>query len=145
VDILDLQPVIDRIKARVPALRQVAGAAGLEAVLEGRGTVTAPAAFVLLREERGGEPDTYGAADQVIDALFAVVLLIDRPGDAMGQRAAVELQPLRAAVRQALSGWVFDAQTGEPVLFERGLLLDFGPSRTCWSDEFSLTYYFEGA
>lgn len=143
-DILDLDAFIARIKARVPAFKLVEGALELEKVLAGTRPVS-PAAYVVLQEERGTDAGELGVTDQVMDALVSVILLVDTSNDPTGKRAAGLLATLRKDVRKALVGWVPDASTGEPVVFERGLLLSFESGRSCWADEFSLTYYYEGS
>lgn len=143
-DVIDLAPFITRIKDQVKAFKVVEGALELEKVMAGTRPVS-PAAYVFLREERGADSGETGVTDQVMDALVSVVLLVDTHNDPVGKRAAAELVTLRKALRKALVGWVPDANTGEPVLFERGVLLSFEASRSCWADEFSWTYYYEGA
>ena len=81
--------------------------------------------------------------DQQIAVLFAVLFALDTARSAQGMDVLVELNTHRSQVRAALVGWVPDDETGEPVTFVGGELVQFqGDGRLWWSDEFVLTTYY---
>ncbi|MEO8120461.1 MAG: hypothetical protein ABI606_14235, partial [Rhodoferax sp.] len=60
-----------------------------------------------------------------------------------GAPGVLDLAALRRQVKSALIGWVPDTETGEPVLFLGGQLVQFeGDGRLWWSDEFHLKSYY---
>ncbi len=97
------QPIIDRIKAQVPALHAVLAAWDLATVVE-RSQVT-PAAFVIYD---GEEPvDSAGNGKRILeDQRFIVVLAVRNSIDVLGGTGAREdALALRGAILAALSGW----------------------------------------
>lgn len=139
---MDLDLVIARLKARLVALRGgVGGSADLDAAL--RGTFVAPAAYVVPLAERGTEVPTNGPTRQRITSLFGVIQVVENLRDTTGAAALVDLKSLRAQVRDALVGWVPDTETGEPVIFVSGELVQAeGDGRIWWSDEFQLISFY---
>lgn len=138
---MQLDFVIERLKAQVPGLKAVGGAADLDAALTG--AVAVPAAFVIpLSDDSALQPHT-GSYDETDRWEFGVVLALANLRDARGEAALASLAPMRAAVRAALAGWAPDEATGEPVTKGRGQLLRFdGDGRLWWIDRFSWTTFF---
>src|SRR5690606_38800702 len=100
---MNLAPIAERLRAQVPALKLVAGAADFLAA-EGRLTID-PAAFVLpVAEAAGPNRLSVGAVRQPLTFTFGVVLALKTPG-AASERQLDALTPLRLAVRRALVGW----------------------------------------
>ena len=136
-----LQDVIARLKAQVTGMREIDGASSLDAAM--RGAVASPSLYLIPLTETGRELPHTGQLDQLITVLFGVLLVLDTARSAQGMDVLIELHTKRAQVRQALVGWVPDADTGEPVTFAGGELVQFaGDGRLWWSDEFVLTTYY---
>ncbi len=93
----------DRIKSRVPGLRQVSGAADLESIRTN--TITPPAIFVY----RGSRDPTSngllsGVAQRVTES-YAVVVITKNLRDARGAVSGDENEALCDRVGAALLGW----------------------------------------
>ena len=136
-----LQDVIARLKAQVTGMREIDGASSLDAAM--RGAVSCPSAYAIPLTETGRELAHTGPVDQLITVLFGVLIVLDTARTAQGLDVLIELEAKRRQVRQALVGWVPDEDTGEPVTFAGGELVQFqGDGRLWWSDEFLLTTYY---
>ncbi len=136
-----LQDVIARLKAQVTGMREIDGASSLDAAM--RGAVSCPSAYAIPLTETGRELAHTGPVDQLITVLFGVLIVLDTARTAQGLDVLIELEAKRSQVRQALVGWVPDEDTGEPVTFAGGELVQFqGDGRLWWSDEFVLTTYY---
>ena len=139
---MDVQPILDRLRQRLAALplREIGQSAGLEAAM--RGNLAAPAVYVVPLSERGLELQHTGATDQLETRVFGVLQALENqhPGAAPG---VISLAALRQAIKSALVGWVPDLDTGEPVVFVGGELVQLeGDGVLWWSDEFLLTGYY---
>ena len=135
------EDAIGRLKAQVTGMREIDGASSLEAAM--RGAVATPSLYLIPLTETGRELDHTGPLDQQIAVLFAVLFALDTARSAQGMDVLVELHTHRNQVRAALVGWVPDDETGEPVTFVGGELVQFqGDGRLWWSDEFVLTTYY---
>jgi len=138
---MNLSPVIARLKVQLTGLRAVGGSADMALAL--RGTVVAPAAFVMPLVEQGIELPSTGPTRQRLSSLFGVVLVVENMRDATGAAALIDLETVRLQLKRALVGWVPDDSTHEPVTFLRGQLVQCeGDGRLWWSDEFLLTSYY---
>ena len=136
-----LQDVIARLKAQVTGMREIDGASSLDAAM--RGAVSCPSAYAIPLTETGRELAHTGPVDQLITVLFGVLIVLDTARTAQGLDVLIELEAKRRQVRQALVGWVPDNETGEPVTFVGGELVQFqGDGRLWWSDEFVLTTFY---
>lgn len=132
---MDLAFVVDRLKTQLQGLRSVGGAADMDAAMAG--AVTVPAAFVIPLDEEASPSESTMVTRQRIAHGFGVVLGVGNRRDVAGAASMGELAPIRAALKQALIGWVHDALDGEPVQFRRGKLLRLdGDGRLWWVDEF---------
>lgn len=135
------EDAIGRLKAQVTGMREIDGASSLEAAM--RGAVATPSLYLIPLTETGRELDHTGPLDQLITVLFGVLIVLDTARTAQGLDVLIELEAKRRQVRQALVGWVPDEDTGEPVTFAGGELVQFqGDGRLWWSDEFVLTTYY---
>ena len=136
-----LQDVIARLKAQVTGMREIDGASSLDAAM--RGAVSCPSAYAIPLTETGRELAHTGPVDQLITVLFGVLIVLDTARTAQGLDVLIELEAKRLQVRAALVGWVPDDETGEPVTFVGGELVQFqGDGRLWWSDEFLLTTFY---
>ena len=135
------EDAIGRLKAQVTGMREIDGASSLDAAM--RGAVASPSLYLIPLTETGRELPHTGQLDQLITVLFGVLLVLDTARSAQGMDVLIELHTKRAQVRQALVGWVPDVETGEPVTFVGGELVQFqGDGRLWWSDEFLLTTFY---
>lgn len=97
------QPICDRIRAQVPALKAVLPAWDLASVVE-RSQVT-PAVFVVYDGE--DVADQVGGKKVLESQRFIVVLAVRNAADTLGGSGAAEdARAIRAAIYAALSGWV---------------------------------------
>lgn len=139
---MDVQPFVDRLQERLSdlPLREIDAAAALDAAM--RGNRAAPAVYVIPLSERGIALNHTGDVDQQEHRVFGVLQVLDTLA-AAGAPGVIDLAALRSRVKQALVGWVPDDETGEPVRFLGGELVQFeGDGRLWWSDEFSYLGYF---
>lgn len=137
---LDIETLIERVRANVPGLRGVGGAADLDAAMRPGARITPPMAFVMPLGEQAQTKQASSVLRATVRCTFGVVLVIQALRDAEGREALRALAALRQALRDALLGWVPDGQTGEPVIYLGGELVQFeGDGRLWWSDEFQGT------
>lgn len=133
--------VIPRVRAFMPTLRAVGGAADLDAAMRPGARITPPMAYVMPLGERAGAAQGRTAVlRQPVSCTFGVVLVIQALRDNEGREALQALSTLRAQLSLGLVGWVPDADTGEQVTYLGGELVQFeGDGRLWWSDEFQHT------
>lgn len=135
------EDALQRLKAHMPGMREIDGASSLDAAM--RGLVSTPSAYLIPLKDTGLEMAHTGPVDQDITVLFAVLIVLDAGRSASGMDVLRELHTRRGQVRQALVGWVPDEDTGEPVTYAGGELVQFqGDGRLWWSDEFLLSTYY---
>jgi hypothetical protein len=140
---LPLQPIVDRIRAQVPALAQVERGLDLGAV-QGA-TIAPPAAFVLQGTEsaipRTGASD--GRLRQRITATIGVVVAVQAYGTGAGAYASTSLETLLASVRGALLNW---RPTGADSILEFAGGQTLGVSTdglAMWLDRFRCDYWID--
>lgn len=138
---MELSQVIARLKAQRQVLKTVGGAADFDAALAG--TIVLPSAFVIPLGDRSDWARHTGAHDEDDEIDFGVILAVSNARDSRGEAAQDSLVPVRAEVRQALSGWVPDESTGEPVHKTTGRLLRLdGDGRLWWIDNYRLRVFY---
>lgn len=130
---VDLDSIAERLRAEVPALRHVGGAAEFVAAVDHVPAV--PAAFVLpLREDALDSPFMDGFVQQVVGCEFVVMLVARDLSDAAGGAAVQALAPLRKAVAAALLGWTpTGAEAG--VEYRGGAFQAFDEDNNLWWQE----------
>lgn len=128
-----------RIKAQLPDLREVAGAASLPSLLEGR--LAAPSIYVIA-EKRAASANPYGAlaVSQRIEQTLLCVVVNKNVRDARGGDAADEADTLCAGLRTALVGWQ-PASAIEPIDYLGGQLLAFPNQYHIWAERFRTAFY----
>ncbi|WP_242095496.1 hypothetical protein [Sphingomonas sp. CROZ-RG-20F-R02-07] len=134
-----METVRDRLEA-IPALAgRIQGAAKLAQLTQAGAAVQAnTAAFVLPLGLRGGKADAVsGMFRQSIDRLVGVVLMVRNLGDATGEKAFAELDPMIEAVIEALAGWAPDEAIGVYVL-ARGELVSISAGTITYQLDFAL-------
>ncbi len=135
------EDALQRLAAHMPGMREIDGASSLDAAMQG--LVSTPSAYLIPLKDTGLEMAHTGPLDQDITVLFAVLIVLDAARSASGMDVLRELHTRRGQVRQALVGWVPDEDTGEPVTYAGGELVQFqGDGRLWWSDEFLLSTYY---
>lgn len=143
---LDIETLIERVRAQVAGLRGVGGAADLDAAMRPGARITPPMAYVMPLGEQALARQASSVLRQTVRCQFGVVLVIQALRDAEGREALRALRVLRQALRDALVGWVPDVATGEPVIYLGGELVQFeGDGRLWWSDEFQGTAHLRKA
>ena len=137
---MDVTPFLERLRARTTGMREIEAAAGLEAAMASN--LAAPAAYVIPMSERGTELEHTGSVDQWLSQVFAVLQVVQTQAPA-GSSGVVDLVQSRQQVKAALVGFVPDEETGEPVTFLGGELVEFGgDGRMWWADEFHVKSYY---
>jgi hypothetical protein len=132
-----LSPVVDRLKAQCPGLRQVLLA------LEGAQPGGYPAAYVLPLAEDAEHDELLEAHAQRITVRFGVELMVKHAAQAASGGPAHEtLEALRDEIKAALAGWEPGAGF-TPVDFAAGRLMDFAGGIAVWRDEFTTAHYLE--
>lgn len=97
--------VIERLREKVPALRLIDGAAGLEAAERAK-PERVPAAFVIANEKAGANHGySGGEMAQKVEVTVVVVLFVEHSKAGAGGKAQAELDVLRGQVRNALMNW----------------------------------------
>ncbi|MBS0507585.1 MAG: hypothetical protein JSR53_09425 [Proteobacteria bacterium] len=138
---MDVDFIIDRLRQGNLPVRQIGGAAELDAAMGG--VVTPPALFVLPLAERTVAGPLLGLHQETDTAEFGVLLCVANVQGARGQQALAQLAPLRAAVRALLSGWAPARCNGVAMVKQGGQLLRFdGDARMWWMDRFSCQFYY---
>lgn len=136
----DIQLVIARLKAEVPMLQRVEGAAELGSVQQLRDFRT-PSAYVLLAQETpvARQPGhSGGARRQLATVHFGVTLAVRNYSDTKGMAAADDLRAVLGAVRDALIGWVPPGLTGaRDCQLIQGKVLDYDASALVWAELYS--------
>ena len=134
-----MQAVKDRLEV-IPALAgRVQGAAKLaELTARGPAAQADRAAFVLPLGLRGGRADAAtGLYRQAVDRLVGVVLMVRNLGDATGEKATADLEPLIDAVITAIAGWAPDDAVGTYTL-ARGELVSIAAGTITYQLDFAL-------
>lgn len=136
---MNLQPVIDRIKAQCTGFKVVGGAAEFDMALQG--APAAPACYVIPQsEDADGSTATSTYVFQTVTVNFGVIYAVRNAKSSAGQEGIADLETLRAAVRTALLGWQVASNT-KPITFAGANLLDFQPGLMWWQDGFTTTHH----
>lgn len=146
----DVRPLIERLRAAVPALRQVAGAADLAAVTQ-LADFPAPCAYVLLAREQAEERATgitqRGQQQRLLQGArvsFAVVVAVRNYREQRGAQVAPELQSILGAIRAALIGYAPDVDGARPCQLKQGELTRYDAATALWTDVYQ-THHTIGA
>jgi hypothetical protein len=147
----DVQPIIDRLQARVSVLRQVAGAADFASV-SNLSDFPAPCAYVLLARELPDAPSPPGHAErgqqiplqQRVPASFGVVVVARNYRAGRGAQMADELRTVLGQVRAALLGYVPDVAGARPCYLQRGELTRYDASTALWTDVYQTQHFIGG-
>lgn len=136
----DVQPVIERLRERVKALRQVAGSADY-ANVKSLADFPAPCAYVVLAKESPDLTTTGNAprgqqirVSQIVQVTFGVVVVVRNYREQRGDQVKEELKAMLGACRGTLLGWVPDVAGARPCQLARGDLNDYNAGTALWTD-----------
>ena len=139
----DVRPIQERLRAGVPQLRSVQGAADYAAVTALR-DFPAPCAYVVLAKERGAQNPPGNAirgqvmpVSQVVEVVFGVVLVVRNYREQRGAQVVDELGVLLAAVRNQLLGFVPDVIGARACQLVQGDLLDYDGAMALWAESYT--------
>lgn len=134
ITLFDCEWIIARLKAQVPALKIVSGAADLaKATADLKQT---PSAFVTELSDRASENRTGTmVVSQNNTARFAVIIATKNLRDFRGQHAKTDLRTVRIDIITALHGWQPDADF-DPIEYGGGKLLKLSDQVLWWQNEF---------
>ena len=141
-----IPPVIDRLKAEVPALYgQIFGAVEMaELIAKNALPQRLPAVFVLpLSEDAENNAISTGLVRQPVTESFAAVLLQRRGNDVTGARAHDDLFAIKGAILAALIGWRPQG-IADPILYRRAQLLGLQAGAVFIQLEFTARWYWRG-
>jgi len=118
-----LQPTQDRLKAQVPTLKLVDGAAAFSALKTNPPKSKQPAAYVLPIADAATPNAVATAVRQTGTERIAVALALGNLKDSRGATASEQMEAIRVSVRGALVGW--SPATGfEVYLYAGGRVID---------------------
>ena len=127
----DVQPLVDRLKAKASTFRLVGLAADYAAV-KGLRDFVVPSAYVLLAQEAfESHAPGHGLRGQQVSVAqkgrvtVGVVIAARNYREQAGAQLAGTLNDLLAAARGALAGWVPDVSGARPLQLQRGDLLQY--------------------
>ena len=140
IEILQITDVVARLKANVPGLVAVEGAAELGSAMK-QGVRQMPTAFVMpLAEDARTSTSSTQVITQKIISHFAVVCAVKDVSDQHGEKAIAEsLRNIRLASMTALAGWAPNAAF-DLCQFEGGSLFHVANSAVFWRDKFATTH-----
>ena len=113
--------VVDRLVAKVPALRLIGDVAELQAAIDAQPKAL-PAAFVVV-SERGHTPAGASGGTQIqkVEVWLSVVLIVaNKRMTATGSEARRDMDALIASVDSALLNWRPDGSNALPLYFSAG-------------------------
>lgn len=124
---MDIRAIMARLKAEVPALREIGT---LIKVDPDKPPAQTPAAYVIPSRDQA-EPNRHatGRHSQPFHELFGVLLIHRHPGGE--DRAVLELEAHKSAIRLALMGWVPGPGYGA-VDYVSGALVHVGEGGELW-------------
>lgn len=138
---LDLNPWVERIREKVPALRKVGTAKDLATAQEA--LRTSPSAYVVPIADQPRQRAGFGnsTVSQNVDATVAIVVSVSSlRGAEDGSGATTEIQELRADIFAALLGWI-PPGAATAIQFAGGRTLPFSDSTVHFSDRFTTSYF----
>lgn len=135
----DTSLVVERLKALVPDLREVGGAADYAAVQELRGFAT-PSAFVIFAGESGGGTGPRSARVQPAVTRFGLALAVRNYRPGAGDQLGDELRKVLGLTRSALIGWVPPIPGATALVWEAGEVMDYDHSTVLYVESYQLTH-----
>lgn len=113
------------------SFREVAGAADLRGILDGR--VSAPGCYVFRLRNRPGRNDLDTGVSQRVAESYAVVVVTDNRRDPRGGDSSDASEALCDQVNTALLGWTPDPDA-DPMEYGGGQLVSIKEGKFYWQD-----------
>jgi hypothetical protein len=136
----DVSSIVARLRSCVPKLIDVGMAADYAAV-QSLQDFRPPCAYVILASEQGAlQPQGHAPRGQqvrgrqIVQVTFGVVLAVRNYREQKGAQVNDELREMLAATREALMGFVPDAEGARAIQFVRGDLMDYNAGTAIWAD-----------
>ena len=131
----NLRPLIEsRIKAQIPAFKEVAGAADMTNIMAGR--LIDQGCYVFQERITATESQLVGATQQRLAVSFAIIIVVRNVKDARGADAADTSYALQASLKKALLGWSPDVNA-DLMEYSGGTLVSFANGFFIWKDTFN--------
>ncbi|CAM5384684.1 phage tail terminator protein [Rhodanobacter lindaniclasticus] len=143
----DVQLIIDRLRAAMPGLRMVAGAADYAAIKSLQDFPVPCAYVVLMGEQSEPNPPGHGQrgaqvkAGQRVVVSFGVVLAVRNYREQRGGQVNQTLIDVLAEVRGALLGFVPATAGARPCMFRNGKLSDYDAGTALWMDVWQTQHF----
>lgn len=130
---MEIAPVIARIAARMPTLRQVTAAGSVPLAVAALKAY--PAACLLMPRGQADKNSLVNAIDHNVEDTFAVILAVRNVTDMRGLAAAADMDALRPDLIAALLNWT-PAAGYDPVEYVGYQLLHYQDGIMLWADHF---------
>lgn len=135
----NLRPLIeDRIRLKVPAFKEVAGAADMTNIMAGR--LTDQGCYVFQERITTTDSQLVGATQQRCAVYFACIVIVRNVKDARGADAADTSYNLQTSLKNALLGWSPDGNA-DLMEYSGGALASFANGFYIWKDTFKTYQY----
>lgn len=136
----DTSLVEQRLKAQVPVLLEVGGAAEYAAIQQ-LSTFRTPSAYVIFAGESvGAGPARGGLRVQPAETRFGVALAVRNYRAGAGGQLNEELRQVIGAVRSALQGWVPPVPSATALAWLGGHVADYDASTVLYLETYQLTH-----
>lgn len=132
------EAVENRLRDRLPDLREVAGAASIDAVLAGR--VATPAVYVFREAQPAGANSGANFISQRVGQKLGVLLAVRNVRDPRQGDSSDEAEALSLLVRDAIFGWA-PAEHAEPLEYAGGRLVSMQNGFLFWLDSYTTATY----
>jgi hypothetical protein len=136
---INIRPLLEaRLRAFVPELTEVAGAAGLASIAKAR---LSDGGCYLFQERIAASPNgMINATMQRLTETIAVLIVVRNVQDARGGDAADAVFALRALINAALLDWQPDPGA-DPLEYGGGTLVTFADGFLIWKDSYMTNQY----
>lgn len=132
----NIRPIIEqRIREQVPALREVAGAGSLSALLKS-GQIVDSGAYVIRERKSAVDMASLDGLYQQIDLSFSVIIVVDNVADEKGADAEDASDALQESIKDALQGWA-PTLDFEPMRYAGGELFSFLDGWHVWRERYT--------
>jgi len=134
IELLDLNPIIDRIQSNIDEFRTVEGVVDIESALM-NGFQNGPLAYVLPERDSASSNNLDNGVSQLGTMRFAILFAIRNLKDTTGKAAHDELKTLRELVMTQLLNWK-PASRFKPITFNAGRLTLIRDRAVWWADSY---------
>lgn len=133
---MELEPIIEALRLRVPYFSNRIGGAAQFKVLPETAGLTVPCAYVIPLDDNPGEQQASNTLRQDITDSFAVIVCLSNVADEKGQGSAKSVHQVRKLLWAALLGWP-PSDEYDPIEYEGSQLLALDRARLWYQFEFS--------